>query len=98
MAHKTGGSTSKNGRDSNPKYLGIKLYAGEHAKTGAIIVRQRGTQFNAGTNVGVGRDYTLFALADGIVSFDKTAKKRVHVIPAAKAAAKPAAKPAAAAK
>lgn len=97
MAHKQGASTSKNGRDSNPKYLGIKLYAGETAKIGAIIVRQRGTQFNAGTNVGVGRDYTLFALADGIVSFDKTAKKRVHVIPAAKsAAAKPAAKPAAA--
>ena len=92
MAHKTGGSTSKNGRDSNPKYLGIKLYAGETAKTGSIIVRQRGTQFRAGVNVGLGRDYTLFALADGIVTFDKTAKKRVHVIPAAKAVKAAAAK------
>ena len=83
MAHKTGGSTSKNGRDSNPKYLGIKLYAGETAKTGSIIIRQRGTQFRPGLNVGLGRDYTLFALADGIVKFDKSAKKKVHVIPAA---------------
>jgi len=87
MAHKMGGGSTKNGRDSNPKYLGVKLYGGQVAKAGSIILRQRGTRYNAGLNVGVGRDYTLYALVDGVVKFDKTAKKRVHVLPAEKAAA-----------
>jgi large subunit ribosomal protein L27 len=69
MAHKKGVGSSRNGRDSNPKYLGVKLYGGETVKAGNIIVRQRGTQFHAGAGVGVGRDHTLFALADGKVEF-----------------------------
>jgi large subunit ribosomal protein L27 len=87
MAHKQGQGSSKNGRDSKPKFLGIKCFGGEHVGAGNIIVRQRGTRFNAGRNVGQGRDYTLFALAEGVVKFDKTAKKRVHVIPLEEAAA-----------
>lgn len=83
MAHKQGTGTSKNGRDSNPKYLGVKLYGGQVAKPGSIIVRQRGTQFKPGQNVGCGRDYTLFALVDGVVRFDRTAQRRVHVLPKA---------------
>ena len=81
MAHKQGVGSTKNGRDSNPKFLGIKCYGGEHVIAGNIIVRQRGTKFRPGRNVGCGRDYTLYALAEGIVRFDKTAKKRVHVLP-----------------
>jgi large subunit ribosomal protein L27 len=99
MAHKQGQGSTKNGRDSKPKYLGIKCYAGEVVIPGNIILRQRGTKFNAGRNVGVGKDYTLFATAEGVVRFDKTARKRVHVIPLAEVkaeAAKP--KPAAPAK
>ncbi|MBI2617890.1 50S ribosomal protein L27 [Candidatus Kaiserbacteria bacterium] len=69
MAHKKAGGTAKNLRDSNPKYLGIKLYSGEKAKTGSIIVRQRGTQVLPGKNVGLGKDHTLFALKDGTVYF-----------------------------
>ncbi len=69
MAHKKGGGSTSNGRDSNPQYLGVKLYGGESAKVGSIIVRQRGTPFRPGLNVGMGRDYTLFALADGTVEF-----------------------------
>jgi large subunit ribosomal protein L27 len=69
MAHKKGQGSTRNGRDSNAQYRGIKLYAGEHAKTGAIIVRQCGTRFCAGTNVGVGKDFTLFAMADGTIQF-----------------------------
>ena len=76
MAHKKGQGATRNGRDSNPKYLGIKLYAGEIAKTGSILVRQRGTKFHAGHNVDTGRDFTLFATTDGIVSFQGN---RVHV-------------------
>jgi large subunit ribosomal protein L27 len=87
MAHKQGQGSSKNGRDSKPKYLGIKCYGGEHVVAGNIILRQRGTVFNAGRNVGLGRDFTLFALSDGVVQFDKTAAKRVHVVPAAEAKA-----------
>lgn len=83
MAHKMGGGSTKNGRDSNPKYLGVKLYGGQVAKAGSIILRQRGTRYNPGLNVGVGRDYTLYALVDGVVKFDKTSKKKVHVLPAA---------------
>lgn len=69
MAHRKAGGTAKNLRDSNPKYLGIKLYAGEKAKTGFVLVRQRGTKIMAGKNVGIGKDHTLFALKDGVVSF-----------------------------
>src|SRR5436190_14813526 len=83
MAHKQGQGSSKNGRDSKPKYLGVKCYGGELVNPGNIILRQRGTKFRAGRNVGQGRDYTLFALAEGVVTFDRTAKKRVHVVPLA---------------
>lgn len=74
MAHKKAGGSTKNLTDSNPKYLGVKLYAGEKARTGAIIVRQRGTRMVPGKNVGLGKDHTLFALADGIVSFKNVRK------------------------
>jgi large subunit ribosomal protein L27 len=70
MAHKKAGGSTRNGRDSNPKYLGVKRYGGESVLAGNIIVRQRGTRFHAGENVGVGRDHTLFALADGKVKFE----------------------------
>ncbi len=67
MAHKKAGGSSRNGRDSQAQRLGVKVYSGTTVKAGAIIVRQRGTQFHAGANVGVGKDYTLFATADGVV-------------------------------
>ncbi len=70
MAHKKAGGSTKNGRDSNPKYLGVKRYGGEFVLAGNIIVRQRGTRFHAGNNVGVGRDHTLYALKDGNVKFE----------------------------
>ena len=70
MAHKKAGGSTRNGRDSNPKYLGVKRYGGESVLAGNIIVRQRGTRFHAGDTVGVGRDHTLFALADGTVTFE----------------------------
>lgn len=70
MAHKKAGGSTRNGRDSNPKYLGVKRFGGESVLAGNIIVRQRGTRFHAGANVGVGRDHTLFALADGTVKFE----------------------------
>jgi large subunit ribosomal protein L27 len=77
MAHKKAGGSTRNGRDSISKRLGVKRYGGERVKAGNIIVRQRGTGFHAGDNVGVGRDYTLYALADGIVRFMvKGIKKR----------------------
>ncbi len=69
MAQKKGGGSTRNGRDSQPKMLGVKVYGGQVVSAGAIIVRQRGTQFHAGTNVDRGRDHTLFALVDGKVSF-----------------------------
>jgi large subunit ribosomal protein L27 len=69
MAHKKAGGSTRNGRDSNPKYLGVKHFGGESVVAGNIIVRQRGTRFHAGDNVGVGRDHTLFALKDGHVRF-----------------------------
>ncbi|OGC82852.1 50S ribosomal protein L27 [Candidatus Adlerbacteria bacterium RIFCSPHIGHO2_02_FULL_52_17] len=74
MAHKKAGGSAHNLTDSEAKFLGVKLYAGEKARKGAIIVRQRGTRYLPGQNVGVGRDHTLFALADGIVSF-RTVRK-----------------------
>ena len=80
MAHKKAGGSTRNGRDSNPKYLGVKRYGGESVLAGNIIVRQRGTKFHAGDNVGVGKDHTLFALADGKVKFeDKGLPKRKFV-------------------
>jgi large subunit ribosomal protein L27 len=80
MAHKKAGGSTRNGRDSNPKYLGVKCYGGESVLAGNIIVRQRGTRFRAGDNVGVGRDHTLFAKADGKVKFeDKGFPKRKYV-------------------
>jgi large subunit ribosomal protein L27 len=69
MAQKKGGGSTRNGRDSQPKMLGVKAYGGELVSAGSIIVRQRGTKFHAGTNVGMGRDHTLFALVDGHVKF-----------------------------
>lgn len=85
MAHKKAGGSTRNGRDSNPKYLGVKRYGGESVDAGNILVRQRGTRFHAGDNVGVGRDHTLFALAEGKVVFrerGKPARKFVSVEPA----------------
>ncbi|MEN6385733.1 MAG: 50S ribosomal protein L27 [Phycisphaerales bacterium] len=76
MAHKKGQGSTSNGRDSNPKFRGVKLFGGEVAKAGAIIVRQKGTLFQPGYNVGMGRDFTLFALKAGIVTFKG---KKVHV-------------------
>ena len=84
MAHKKAGGSTQNGRDSNPKNLGIKRYAGQRVSTGCIIVRQRGTHIHAGRNVGVGRDYTLFASIDGQVKFEWSPKgggRRVSVYP-----------------
>ena len=95
MAHKQGQGSSKNGRDSKPKYLGIKRYAGEFVTVGSIIVRQRGTVFNPGRNVGLGKDYTIFAKEEGIVRFESTKRKRIHVIPITEVLAEKAAKPAA---
>jgi len=81
MAHKKGQSSSRNGRDSNPKFLGIKAFGGELVTAGSIIVRQRGTRFRPGLNVGLGRDFTLFALCDGTVSFRKE-QRMVDIVPA----------------
>ena len=82
MAHKKGAGSTKNGRDSNAKRLGVKKFGGERVKAGNIIIRQRGMKFKPGLNVGYGKDYTLFALRDGIVNFDyKDGKqKRVNII------------------
>ena len=80
MAHKKAGGSTRNGRDSNPKYLGVKRYGGESVLAGNIIVRQRGTRFHAGDNVGVDRDHTLYALKDGKVKFQhKGLPKRKYV-------------------
>jgi large subunit ribosomal protein L27 len=84
MAHKKGVGSSRNGRDSGPKYLGVKMYGGEQVAAGNIIVRQRGTRIHAGRNVGRGVDHTLFALIDGTIKFEWAAKNRrkVSVYPA----------------
>ena len=79
MAHKKAGGSTRNGRDSNPKYLGVKKFGGESAVAGNIIVRQRGTKFHPGDEVGMGRDFTLFALKDGKVQFDRE-RRRVSVV------------------
>lgn len=86
MAHKKGQGSSRNGRDSNSQRLGVKAFGGEHVTAGSIIVRQRGTKFVAGQNVGTGRDWTLFALVDGKVKFDK-GSRRVNITPAEVSAA-----------
>ena len=85
MAHKKGQSSSRNGRDSQPKMLGVKAFGGEFVTTGSIIIRQRGTKYRPGKNVGCGRDFNLFALADGTVKFSKP-KRMVEVVPAEVAA------------
>ena len=76
MAHKKGASSSRNGRDSNAQYLGVKKFGGEAVVAGNIIVRQRGTKFHPGENVGMGKDHTLFALKDGKVKFERMGKDR----------------------
>lgn len=80
MAHKKGQGSTKNGRDSKPKYLGIKKTDGQYAVAGNIIVRQRGTKIKAGTNIGCGRDNTLFALKNGIIKFEKKKNKTLAKI------------------
>jgi len=86
MAHKKGQGSVRNGRDSVSKRLGVKRYGGEVVTAGSIIIRQRGSKFVAGLNVGTGRDWTLFALVDGKIAFDK-ASRRVNVVPTATTAA-----------
>lgn len=82
MAHKKGGGSSSNGRDSQSKRLGVKRYAGEHVISGNILVRQRGTRIKPGKNVGMGKDYTIFATVEGKVMFDIIhGRKRVNVVP-----------------
>ena len=83
MAHKKVLGSSSNGRDSHAKRLGVKMFAGQQIKTGQIIVRQRGTKFHPGDNVGRGKDDTLFALCDGTLEFTRGVKRRVHVRPQA---------------
>ncbi|MBC7722139.1 MAG: 50S ribosomal protein L27 [Pedobacter sp.] len=79
MAHKKGEGSVKNGRDSNSKRLGVKIFGGQAALSGNIIIRQRGTQYHPGKNVGVGKDFTLFALTDGLVQFRKTREDKTFV-------------------
>lgn len=79
MAHKKGAGSSRNGRDSQSKRLGVKLFGGQNAKAGNILVRQRGTKHNPGLNVGLGKDHTLFALVDGEVEFAKRKDNRIYV-------------------
>jgi large subunit ribosomal protein L27 len=82
MAHKKGQGSSRNGRDSNAQRRGVKKFGGQQVRAGNILVRQLGTRFHAGRNVGQGKDYTLFALCDGVVSFDRQGR-RIHVTPQA---------------
>ncbi len=79
MAHKKGVGSSRNGRDSNPSFLGVKRYAGEHVNAGTIIVRQRGTKIHPGNNVGKGKDDTLYALITGFVKFERMGKRKKMV-------------------
>jgi large subunit ribosomal protein L27 len=99
MAHKKGQGSSRNGRDSNPQYLGVKRFGGEEVSGGSILVRQRGTRFFPGENVGRGKDDTLFAKQGGVVKFQNRGRRGtfVHVLPAAAVAAATAAEPAPAA-
>jgi large subunit ribosomal protein L27 len=79
MAHKKAGGSTKNGRDSNPKMLGVKIFGGQTVKCGQIICRQRGTKFHPGTGVGLGRDFTIFAKTDGVVKFEYKDQKRQKI-------------------
>lgn len=92
MAHKKGQGSSRNGRDSSAQFRGVKVYGGEEVRAGNIIVRQVGSLFHAGRNVGTGKDWTLFALVDGVVKFERKGRDRqkVVVVPAAAPAASPA--------
>ena len=92
MAHKKGQGSTRNGRDSNPKMRGVKRFAGQEVKAGSILVRQKGTKFHAGDNVGIGRDWTLFSKIDGVVKFERHGKSRMRiaVYPADAAPAAPA--------
>ncbi|MBU1700543.1 MAG: 50S ribosomal protein L27 [Candidatus Eisenbacteria bacterium] len=85
MAHKKGVGSSRNGRDSNPQYLGVKRFGGQKVTAGCIIIRQRGTRILPGKNIGRGKDDTLFALINGVVEFKRSGKSRkvVHIVPAA---------------
>lgn len=89
MAHKKGVGSSRNGRDSESKRLGVKMFGGQSVRAGNIIVRQRGTQFHPGNNVGIGRDHTIFAVIDGIVKFERRDRNRlkISVYPATEVAA-----------
>jgi large subunit ribosomal protein L27 len=82
MAHKKGGGSSRNGRDSKPKMLGVKIYAGQTVNAGTILVRQRGSRITPGDSVGIGRDHTLFALASGLVKYERVGKdgRRVNIV------------------
>ena len=84
MAHKKGQGSTRNGRDSKPKYRGVKRFGGQKVTAGSILVRQVGTKYHAGRNVGIGRDWTLFALVDGVVAFGRVGKDKtkVEVLPA----------------
>ncbi|MBU6154084.1 MAG: 50S ribosomal protein L27 [Bdellovibrionales bacterium] len=79
MAHKKAGGSTKNGRDSNPKMLGVKIFGGQTVKCGQIICRQRGTKFHPGKGVGIGRDFTIFAKTDGVVKFEYKDQKRQKI-------------------
>jgi len=87
MAHKKGQGSTRNGRDSNPKMRGVKRFAGEKVTAGSILVRQLGTKFHAGENVGIGRDWTLFSKVDGVVKFERHGRSKVRVAVHAAAAA-----------
>jgi large subunit ribosomal protein L27 len=82
MAHKKGQGSSKNGRDSNPQYRGVKVFGGQKVQAGAVIVRQVGTRVHPGTHVGCGRDFTLFALVAGVVKYSGVDRKKVSIVPA----------------
>lgn len=96
MAHKKGVGSTDNGRDSKPKYLGVKLFGGQKAIAGNIIIRQRGTKYRPGLNVGIGRDHTIYALVDGTVNFRKKRDNRtyVNIIPAVEETVAPTTEPA----
>ncbi|MHB1477993.1 MAG: 50S ribosomal protein L27 [Acidithiobacillus ferrooxidans] len=86
MAHKKAGGSSRNGRDSESKRLGVKRYAGQEVISGNIIIRQRGTQFYPGANVGIGKDHTLFATAEGVVKFERNGPRQVRTVSVVSAA------------
>ncbi|MFZ5806096.1 MAG: 50S ribosomal protein L27 [Verrucomicrobiota bacterium] len=86
MAHKKGQGSTRNGRDSVSKRLGVKIFGGQRTEAGNILIRQRGSKMRPGRNVGMGKDFTLFALTDGVVMFDKS-NRRIHVLPATESSA-----------